>query len=292
MRPMRVHHLNCATMCPFGGRLLSGEGSVLEPATLVCHCLLVETPDGLLLVDTGLGLGDVADASSRLGGPFVALTRPRLDPAETAAQQIERLGFHRRDVRHVALTHLDLDHAGGLADFPEATVHIYEPELDAALARASLPEKNRYRPVQWAHGPRWARYHTRGEAWHGFDCVRQLDGLPPEVLIVPLVGHTRGHAGIAVRGDGGWLLHAGDAYFFHGEVDVARPHCTPGLALFQRAIAMDDRARRGNRDRLQALARDHAGDVQVFCAHDRLELERARARSREDVLATAAAPAE
>lgn len=272
---MRVHHLNCATMCPLGGRLLSGKGGWLDRAELVCHCLLVETDAGLLLVDTGLGLADCADPSARLG-PFVALSRPRCDPAETAARQVEMLGFRREEVRHIAVTHLDLDHAGGLADFPEATVHVYEPELDAALARATLREKNRYRPAQWKHGARWARYRTRGERWNGFDCVRQLEGLPPEVLLVPLVGHTRGHAGVAVRGDAGWLLHAGDAYFFHGEMDPVAPHCTPAFELFQRMVALDDAARRANRDRLQALARDRARDLRVFCAHDAVELDWAR----------------
>ena len=32
----------------------------------------------------------------------------------------------------------------------------------------------------------------------GFDGVRQLEGLPPEILMVPMPGHTWGHAGVAV----------------------------------------------------------------------------------------------
>jgi glyoxylase-like metal-dependent hydrolase (beta-lactamase superfamily II) len=284
---MRVHHLNCATMCAFGGRLLSGEGGYLERARLVCHCLLVETDGGLVLVDTGLGLGDCADAAGRLGGPFVRVTGPRLDPEETAARQVERLGFRRSDVRHIVVTHLDLDHAGGLGDFPDARVHVHEPELDAALARATLPEKNRYRPAQWAHGAKWQRYRAGGERWNGFECVRDLEGLPPEVLLVPLVGHTRGHAGVAVKDDRGWLLHAGDAYFFHGEMHPTAPWCTPGLAFFQRLVAIDDRARRRNRDRLQALARDADAAVRIVSAHDPSELarEQAAAASRDDARA-------
>ena len=47
---MKIHHLNLCTMCPFGGRLVSGgQGSVLARGELVVHALLVETPrDGLL----------------------------------------------------------------------------------------------------------------------------------------------------------------------------------------------------------------------------------------------------
>jgi hypothetical protein len=39
-------------------------------------------------------------------------------------------------------------------------------------------------------------------------------------------------------------------------------------------IAVDDAARRSNQDRLRALARDHAGEVAVFCAHDPVEFQR------------------
>ena len=270
---MRIHHLNCGTMCPIGGRLVSGEGSLWSPAKLVCHCLLVETADGLVLVDSGLGLDDVARPRERLGGAFMAATRWRPDADETAARQIVRLGFSIDDVRHVVPTHLDLDHAGGLPDFPKAKVHIFAAEHDAAMARATFQERARYRPAHWAHGPAFVRYEPRGEPWHGFPCVRDLEGLPPEILIVPLVGHTRGHSAIAVRGDQGWLLHAGDAYFHRAEMDPT-PSCPPALATFQRLVAVDDEQRRQNQGRLRDLVARRSSEVTVFCAHDERELER------------------
>src|SRR3712207_8497318 len=49
-----------------------------------------------------------------------------------------------------------------------------------------------------------------GEGWFGFDAVRQLQGLPPEILLVPLPGHTHGHAGVAVRHDSRWMLLTGE----------------------------------------------------------------------------------
>ncbi len=55
---MAIHHLNCGTLCPRGGRLLGADGGWLAEAPVVCHCLLVETSDGLVLVDTGFGTGD------------------------------------------------------------------------------------------------------------------------------------------------------------------------------------------------------------------------------------------
>jgi glyoxylase-like metal-dependent hydrolase (beta-lactamase superfamily II) len=43
-------------------------------------------------------------------------------------EQVKQLGFSPRDVRHIVLTHLDSDHAGGLENFPEAHVHVLEAE--------------------------------------------------------------------------------------------------------------------------------------------------------------------
>ena len=95
---IRVHHLNCGTMCPFCERLVAGQGSWLKRGRLVCHCLLIETPDGLVLVDTGLGRKDVAEPSRRLGGLFTTVFGPCLALEETALSQIEALGHGARDV--------------------------------------------------------------------------------------------------------------------------------------------------------------------------------------------------
>src|ERR1043165_1422064 len=113
---MKVHHLNCATLCPRAAGLIGAEGALLGEARLVCHCLLVEVSGGLLLVDTGLGLADIGEPDERLGRPFLSLARPRLDPSETAASRVISLGYTLWDVTDIVLTHLDLDHAGGLPD--------------------------------------------------------------------------------------------------------------------------------------------------------------------------------
>lgn len=267
-------------MCPLGRRLLSGEGGWLAPAHLCCHCLLIEGRDGLILVDTGLGTGDVADPG-RLGLGFHLAVRPRLLMAETALHQIRELGFDPRDVRHIVPTHLDLDHAGGLGDFPQAEVHVFAKELQAALSRDSLQEKARYVPRQWAHGPQWAPRSVDGERWMGFEAIRALPGTDDEVLLVPLVGHTQGHCGVAVRSDRGWLLHCGDAYFFRGEMDMADPHCPIGLNLFQRVVQMDGANRLANQLRLRELKQQHGDEVTLFCAHDPVELAQLDAAANE-----------
>jgi glyoxylase-like metal-dependent hydrolase (beta-lactamase superfamily II) len=254
---VRVHHLDCATMCPLGGHRAGGVD------TMVGHCLLVETDAGLVLVDTGFGTADAA----RLPLGFRALSRPVLAPERTALGQVRSRGFRPEDVRHVVLTHLDLDHAGGLSDFPWAEVHVLREEHAAAVARRGLRPRLRYLPSQWAHGPRW-RLHDAGGEWNGFSAVRSIDGLPPELLLVPLAGHTRGHQAVAVDVGDRWLLHVGDLWFHRGRL-TGEPS-PAGLRLFERGMAEEPDALARNQERVRALHRARA-DVHVFCAHDEEE---------------------
>ncbi|TCO58193.1 MBL fold metallo-hydrolase [Actinocrispum wychmicini] len=271
---MRVHHLNCGTMRPLGGRLLDGSSGYLGRGRMVCHCLLVETEsDGLVLVDSGLGVADVTNPRGSLPTQFMLLTNPVRDIEETAVRQVIRLGYKPEDVRHILLTHMDLDHAGGVRDFPNAKVHVYAEELRNAQAQANAADRMRFRTVQWSEAD-FETYEADGDAWFGFEAVRNLKGLPPEILIVPLAGHTKGHAGIAVDTGEKWLLHCGDAYFFRGEMNPAQPHCTPLLRVFQNVVQTDRGRRLANQDRLRSLVREHGDRVEVFSAHDSAELAR------------------
>jgi glyoxylase-like metal-dependent hydrolase (beta-lactamase superfamily II) len=82
------------------------------------------------------GSKDCEDPARRVG-PSRHLIRPVLNPAETAANQVERLGFRRDDVRHIVITHFDGDHIGGIFDFPEAQIHVTAMEARGAM-RASV----------------------------------------------------------------------------------------------------------------------------------------------------------
>lgn len=259
---MRIHHLSCGTMHPVG----------FGKDHMICHCLLVETDaHGLVLIDAGFGKQDLEDPKARLGGAFARFVRPERDVSHAAISQVEARGFSARDVRHVVLTHMDLDHVGGLVDFPGARVHVHAVEHADAMAQKTAKHRQRYRPAMWAHAPEFRTYSDLGEPWHGFDAVRQLDGLPPEILLIPLAGHTRGHTAVAVQDGAGWLLHAGDAYFSRGEVHAEKRQCPALLRAFQTLMEVDRKARLGNQKRLRELASGSPA-VRIFSAHDPREL--------------------
>jgi glyoxylase-like metal-dependent hydrolase (beta-lactamase superfamily II) len=281
---MRVHHLDCCTMCPRGQSAVNGEGSLFARAKLVSHCLLIEThAHGLVLVDTGIGVDDVRD--TRRLGPFFGRAMA-IDATKThmpALPQVEALGFRREDVRHLVLTHLDFDHAGGLPDFPEAKVHVHAKEKDAALARATFNQKQRYRSAQFVHGPAWETYEALGEPWKGVPAVRQLAGLPPDILALPMPGHSRGHAAIAVDTGHGWLVHGGDAYFHRSVTERGDTSGMPwALRGVERFIAFDYKSVRAHHALFAELAKHD--DLTIFSSHDPVEYERLRAASGERTL--------
>ncbi|MFD8243928.1 MBL fold metallo-hydrolase [Nocardia sp. NPDC059691] len=264
---MTIHHLNCGSV-----RQIEATYDGPAPAHAVNHCLLVETAfDGLVLIETGIGLDDVRDPAGTLGADWVAMAQPILSEDETAIRQVERLGYEPADVRHIILTHLDVDHCGGLPDFPHAQVHVLAAELAAAQAEAP---SFRYRSAHWAHDPNWVAYPSEPTGqWFGFNAIQPKD-LPDDFQLIPLGGHTAGHTGVAVRHGDSWLLHCGDAYYYHRELDPApQPH--PVLDVVQTGSEVHHDLRLGTQARLRELHRDHGDEVTLISAHDPWEFQRA-----------------
>lgn len=260
---MKVHHLNCGTMRP----------PVID--AMVCHVLLVESGSGLVLVDAGFGSLD-CENPARFGHIRRHLIRPVFDPAETALRQVERLGFERSDVRHIIVTHFDADHIGGIADFPEAQIHVTAAEALGAMRPRSYHDRIRFRPAQWAHGPRIISHDVDGEAWRGFAAAKELSEISPGFALVSLPGHTRGHACVAVDAGHRWVLHCGDAFYHHGTIE-GTPRVPSLTARLEKMIAFDKKKVTDNHSRLAELHRRQDPDLMIVCAHDPTLYKRAQA---------------
>jgi glyoxylase-like metal-dependent hydrolase (beta-lactamase superfamily II) len=204
---MSIRFLNCASMSPTLIRWHVGG-----------MCLLVDTQQGPVLVDTGLGLHDHQSPSrqmrfmQRLGfGMHTA-------PDETAVRQVQRLGYSPEDVRHIVLTHIHFDHAGGLPDFPTASIHLHRLEQETLLHPRTWIERYAHDPLDFSHNPNWVLYDQPGEKWFDFDAIP----LPfsPAMYLIPLFGHTSGHCGVAIQQEDGWVFQCADALPIGADFDI------------------------------------------------------------------------
>ncbi|UNS97787.1 MBL fold metallo-hydrolase [Streptomyces tubbatahanensis] len=250
---MRIHELNCGTLDVPGGEAVFGV------PRFVCRCLLIELEDRLVVVDTGIGRGDIESPELRLGRDWIAQVGPALDPGETLIARVVALGFAPGDVSDVILTHHHRDHVGGLSDFPSARVHT------TSACRSAVEEgEGRVIPAQWAHGVVWAPAPVPAADWRG-QASWTLDGLPASIRLVALSGHSPGHAGVLVDDalGGRDLLHIGDAVHHHAQLTCTAP---PAVEAFAAATQHDETARLHTQRLLAKLAGE--GTVRLVNSHD------------------------
>jgi glyoxylase-like metal-dependent hydrolase (beta-lactamase superfamily II) len=167
-------------------RLVTDEIDAEHRLLQALNCLVVETPAGRVLIETGIGerVNDkVRDMRRYEGKPIVR--------AMTDA------GFEPGSVDVVVMSHLHFDHAGGLlrADgsraFPRASIVAQRAEWEIALDDNS-------RIVASYDQPELRLVRDWGEAG-AVDGEREL---LPGVTVVMTGGHSKGHQGVVVRGSG------------------------------------------------------------------------------------------
>jgi glyoxylase-like metal-dependent hydrolase (beta-lactamase superfamily II) len=158
------------------------------------NCLLVETPAGRALVETGIG--ERFDDKVR---------RIRQVEGEPILPSLRAAGFDPASVDVVAMSHLHFDHAGGLLDgegrraFPRATIVAQRAEWEVALG-------DNPRLVASYDQPELRLVREWGEqGWA--DGEREL---LPGVTVVPTGGHSTGHQGVLIRGRGKTVAFFGD----------------------------------------------------------------------------------
>lgn len=168
-------------------------------STLTCgyNCLFVSTPDGMAVVDTGLG-------ASFLGyGEYIEPLVGRLGDGMTAA------GLTRSNLAAVVFTHLHQDHSRGAIwsgelTFPAATAFAHAAEVAFWSGSVDLPSA---RPHLES-----ARECIRlfGERLQPFEYDTEL---LPGVQAVAAPGHTPGHSAILLQSRGERLLCVGDTFY-------------------------------------------------------------------------------
>jgi glyoxylase-like metal-dependent hydrolase (beta-lactamase superfamily II) len=104
---------------------------------------------------------------------------------------------------------MHFDHISGITDFPHARIHLYRKEYEAFTGKRKSFFDLAYNKKYIAHNPTLQLYDDIGEKWFDFDAIR----LPfsPQIWLILLAGHTRGHCGVVIEKEKGWIFHCGDA---------------------------------------------------------------------------------
>jgi glyoxylase-like metal-dependent hydrolase (beta-lactamase superfamily II) len=167
----------------------------------------IEHPEGVIVVDTG----EAAHLKTLpRWHPFFHLGGFDIEPEQEIGPQLRRLGINAGDVKKVVLTHLHIDHDGGLAHFPHSRIVASAEEV----ARASgvggallcyLPNRRPKwfdpEPVVWETSPYGPFTHSARLTAAG------------DVIAVPTPGHTPSHFSVIVKDEGMQIMLAGDASY-------------------------------------------------------------------------------
>jgi N-acyl homoserine lactone hydrolase len=210
-------------------RFTHPAGTPLAGRTGLVTAYAVVHPAGLLLFDTGIGIGNVEidDAYHPIVSNLPALLRER--------------GLEPDDVVALACSHLHFDHAGQNASFPGRPIHVQAAEREAASA---------------------ADYTI--DAWVDFPGARYVEHageveLLPGARLIPTPGHTPGHQSLVVDGPDGRTVLVGQAVYSRAEWEGSATLGESGSDS-----AWDRAAYRSSVARLRALR----PDVVLF-GHDR-----------------------
>jgi len=168
----------------------------------------IEHRDGVILVDAG---ASAANKSLPRWHPYFRLgVRFDIEPEEEAGPQLRAMGVGSADVRRVVLTHLHIDHDGGLSWFPKSEILVSPGELARAAGIAGRIRG--YLPQRWPRGFDPKPLVLDGGPYGPFACSKRLtaDGA---IVAVATPGHTPDHLSVIVEGEDSAVLVAGDASY-------------------------------------------------------------------------------
>ncbi len=169
------------------GKLVTDEIDHDHRVLQALNCLLIETPAGRVLVETGIGdrLDDKTRTMRGYEGPWIV-------PA------LESAGFEPSSVDTVAMSHLHFDHAGG----------VLRADGSRAFERASIVAQRAEWEIALGDNPRLVASYVQPELqlvrdWGAEGWAEGERELLPGVTVVPTGGHSAGHQAVIIRAGAG-----------------------------------------------------------------------------------------
>jgi N-acyl homoserine lactone hydrolase len=175
---------------------------------LPIYAWAIDHPEGVIVVDTGQG-AHLRETRKSLHPYMRWEVAFKIDRDQEIGPQLSRLGIGPRDVKKVVLTHLHVDHDGGLAHFPNSEILVAPGELRAASG--FMGWMRGYLPNRW---PSWFDPVPLDftEPFGPFAASKRLTEAG-DVLAIATPGHTANHVSVAVQDDDTVFFLAGDTSY-------------------------------------------------------------------------------
>jgi glyoxylase-like metal-dependent hydrolase (beta-lactamase superfamily II) len=176
---------------------------------LPTYAWVIDHPEGVIVVDTGQG-AHLLETGRSLHPYARWCVRFRIERDEEIGPQLRALGIGPRDVKRVVLTHLHMDHDGGLAHFPGTEILVARGEL--RTASGWIGRVRGYLPNRW---PSWfdpIPLDLVPEAFGPFAASARLTSAG-DVVAVGTPGHTTNHISVVVENEGTTYFLAGDTSY-------------------------------------------------------------------------------
>jgi N-acyl homoserine lactone hydrolase len=214
---------------------------------------LVEHPGaGLVLIDSGLHPSVAVKPRENFGRvTLLAFRNLQMDAGQALPAQLRERGLEPSAVGAVLMTHLHVDHASGISEFPDATFVVSRAEWEAASQQGpthgyvtrQFDHAFDYRLLDFEGSVREAAGSSRTEAtdslvgsFSGFARSFDIFG-DGSVRAVYTPGHTLGHMSVVLRTARREVLVAGDAIYLHRTLeDNHLPYRTEDEHLFRRSL--------------------------------------------------------
>jgi N-acyl homoserine lactone hydrolase len=217
------------------------------------QAFLVEHPGaGLVLIDSGLHPSVAVKPSENFGRvTLLAFRDLQMDAGQALPAQLRERGLDPSAVKTVVMTHLHVDHASGISEFPGATFLVSRAEWDAA---ADQGPTHGYVTRQFDHAFDYRLLDFEGAVREGAGSARtgataslvvSFSGFARSfdvfgdgsVRVVYTPGHTLGHMSVVLRTARGEVLVAGDAMYLRRTLDDTHlPYRMEDEHVFRRSL--------------------------------------------------------
>lgn len=201
---LRLYLFECGTLRSQKHLFTMNKG-IGEAFEVPVPFFLIKHPKGNVLFDTGNAL-QAARNPEKHWGTVTSVYYPVMSEDQYVVNQLEKIGVRREDISHVVLSHLHLDHAGGVGEFPNAAYIVQRAELQWAYV-PDFYQKPAYIRADFDKEVNWLL--LEGESEDNYDIFG--DGIL-QIWFTP--GHTPGHQSLLVNLEkhGSYLLTGDSCY--------------------------------------------------------------------------------